>query len=593
MVESRPWVHTLSMRFALLLPLVLSFASAPADCQAGSNVLVILADDLGVDYVTSYGEGTTPAPTPNIDALVANGVLFRNAWAYPSCSPARAAIMTGRHPFRTLVGRWIKHAGNQNPSIGTLRAEEWTLPEVLDLAGTGHAHACIGKWHVHDSTFPLTAPEDLGGFGTFTGFLAGQLPDYWSWPRVENGVEQTSSVYATTQQTDDAIAWIQGQATPWVCYMTYNAPHIPFHVPPPSLHPQTPNTGTNRDKYRAMIEAMDTEIGRLLANLPDPENTHVIFLGDNGSVQNMAVPPFDPSRAKGTPYEGGLNVPLVYKGPATVSPGREVTALATATDVFATVLELVGAGGALPPWVATDSVSFAPYLADPNQTPLRTFAYSEQFNGDEWPSPLQNGHATIRDERYKLIDRVSGTDEFFDLQVDPWENTNLLTVGLSFDEWLAFVALSDEINAMRSPLARVVPFGPPGCTGSAGVPAIGASGPPQLGTAFSVTLANAAPSTVALVLLGAQHDTWNGFDLPLDLVPMGGGPGCSLALAPAKILLEPVSAVGEASFQLPVPSDLSLMEATLLACWFVFDPGAPDNLMDLVNTQAIAAVVGY
>ncbi|WP_419572360.1 hypothetical protein, partial [Rheinheimera sp.] len=97
------------------------------------------------------------------------------------------------------VGRWIRHENNSEP-IGTLRASEWTLPEVLDRSGVGYAHACIGKWHVADGTQPLSAPLDPGGFDHFAGFLAGQLPSYYGWEYNVNGVETRSTTYATTRQ---------------------------------------------------------------------------------------------------------------------------------------------------------------------------------------------------------------------------------------------------------------------------------------------------------------------------------------------------------------------------------------------------------
>ena len=100
------------------------------------NVLILLADDLGVDYVGAYGEGAAPARTPNIDALAARGVLFRNAWASSSCSPTRASILTGRSPSRTLIGRWINYPANVEP-IGTLRPGEWTFPESSGSRGNG------------------------------------------------------------------------------------------------------------------------------------------------------------------------------------------------------------------------------------------------------------------------------------------------------------------------------------------------------------------------------------------------------------------------------------------------------------------------
>jgi len=383
------------------------------------NVLVIVADDLGVDYVRAYGEGTNPPPTPNIDALASRGVLFRNVWANPSCSPTRACILTGRYPFRTLVGRWIRHLNNSEP-IGTIRQEEWTLPEVLDAEQSGYQHACIGKWHVHDVTHGDDAPRALGGFSHFAGSLEGQIPSYTSWTRVVDGVSAHETTYCTTRNTDDALAWIQSRSGPWFCVLTYQAPHIPYHAPPAHLHTQnlsglTPSAGhtpANRPFYRAMVESLDTEIGRLFATLGSGvmDRTNVVFIGDNGSVQRQAVAPFDPNRAKGTPYEGGVNVPLIVAGPAVVSPGREVVALADSVDVFASALELAGvdARAAVPSWIDLDSVSFVPYLSVPSQAPRRTFSYTEQFNGAAWPRPNQNGHATVRDDRHKLIQRYSG-----------------------------------------------------------------------------------------------------------------------------------------------------------------------------------------
>ena len=122
----------------LFLPTIVLSACGlltPAGATQGGkpNILLLVADDLGVDAVGAYGEGGSPPPTPNIDALAASGVLFRNAWAYASCTPTRACLHTGRHAFRTFVGAVING--------GTMRLEEYTMPEVLDREGTGYAHA--------------------------------------------------------------------------------------------------------------------------------------------------------------------------------------------------------------------------------------------------------------------------------------------------------------------------------------------------------------------------------------------------------------------------------------------------------------------
>lgn len=559
------------------------------------NVLVVLADDLGVDYVGCYGEGSNPPPTPTIDGIAAQGVLFRNAWAYPSCSPTRAAMLTGRHPFRTLVGRWIRHPNNSGPAIGTVREMEWTLPELLDRAGTGYGHACIGKWHMHDASFGNGAPTTLGGYATYTGALWGQIPSYTSWPRVHQGVEQTETSYATTKTTDDALAWIQGQSGPWLCYLAYNAPHIPFHAPPSGLHTRNlSSSSSNRELYKAMIEAMDTELGRLLSTLGPAvvANTHILFLGDNGSVQNMAEAPFDPSRAKGSPYEGGVNVPLIYAGPAAVSPGREVSALACAVDVFASVLELTGAAGALPSWRVTDGVSVVPYLADPQQSALRQFAFTEEFTGNAWPAPNTNGHATVRNDRYKLIHRYSGGGhELFDLVGDPWESVNLLAGALTAQQQQNYAALINRISLLRTPLAGVASFGT-SCAGSHGPPAVGHVGLPRLGAGYQLTLQGAPASTFAVMASGLSHTEDQGVVLPRSLQPFGAGQGCMQWLSLDALQGAVTDVGGAAALSLSIPNTPAFMELTLLHGWFVWDSAAPQNPLGLVATGAMAAVVG-
>ncbi len=581
---------------AVLLALCVSLTQAcMAQTQSQSNVLVVLADDLGVDVVTAYGEGAAPPPTPNLDALAQRGVLFRNAWAYPSCSPARASILTGRYPFRTTVGRWIRHANNVGPAVGTVRADEWTLPEVLDRSGAGYAHAAIGKWHVHDSTFGTGAPMELGGFSHFTGFLAGQLPDYTNWPRVQAGIEQNSTTYATTQQTDDAIAWIQQQSAPWLCYLAYNEPHIPFHVPPAHLHTQNVNaSSSNRAKYKAMIEALDTEIGRLLQSLGPATlaNTHIVFLGDNGSVQNMAEPPFDPARAKGSPYEGGLNVPLIYAGPAVTAPGREVTALCCAVDVFATVLDFCGAGNGLPGHVAVDGISLVPYLANTQQQPLRQYAFSEEFTGNTWPAPNTNGHACIRDDRYKLIHRYTGGgDELFDLQIDPFENNNLLSGSMTQPQLLAYQRLIQELGRLRTPRARCSSFGT-GCTGSVGVPQAACSGVPAFGQSYQVGLQAAAPASWSVLVTGFSESLDRGQPLPIDLALLGAGSSCMQWVSLDHVALTRTDATGAAGMPWSIPSTLALMELALFHSWFVFDASAPNNSLGIVTSNAISAILG-
>ncbi|MCR9244002.1 MAG: sulfatase-like hydrolase/transferase [bacterium] len=578
---------------------LLAFLFAATVAAQSDNVLLIVADDIGVDYVGAYGEGTNPPPTPNIDSLAQNGVLFRNAWANPSCSPTRASILTGRYPFRTLVGRWIGHW--QNPqNVGLLQAAEKTLPERLDAVASGYAHAMVGKWHLHDSFQSIDVPRTIGGFSHFAGSLEGQIGSYTNWTRVENAVSAPSTNYCTIQNTDDALTWIQAQTGPWVCVLTYQAPHVPYHAPPANLHtqnlsglsPQSNHTPANIPFYRAMVESLDTEMGRLFQTLGPAvmASTNVIFVGDNGTVQRQSVAPFDGTRAKGTPYEGGINVPLIVSGPSVQQPGREVTALACAVDLFSTVLDLTNAGHAVAPFEVIDSRSLVPYLTDPAQVPLRQFAFTEQFVGTAWPAPNNNGHATIRDARYKLIHRYSGSDELFDLQVDPWENNNLVNSS-NPQVQQARAALLAEINRLRSTggtASNLVVFGTSTCPGWNGPPAIAATGSASPGGAVSITLAGGGRfffGGSAFCLLGFSWTTWAGQALPVSLAPYGGPANCRLSSSPEFVAWRQTDLLGQATFTLNIPNTTAYVGTEVFGAWLSVDPGA--NALDLVPSNSV------
>jgi len=583
--------------------LLVALLNAAAISQS-PNVLLIVADDIGVDYVGAYAEGTNPPPTPTLDSLAADGVLFRNAWANPSCSPTRACIMTGRYPFRTMVGRWISFATNP-PNVGLLQPDEITLPKVLDAAGSGYAHALIGKWHLGNALSSPDSPRTVAGYSHFAGSLEGQIPSYTNWTRVVNGAPANTTNYCTTQNTDDALAWIQNQTTPWLCVLTYQAPHIPYHAPPPHLHTQnlaglTPQTTThtpaNIPFYRAMVESLDTEIGRLFASLGSSvmDNTNVVFIGDNGTVQRQSVAPFNGHRAKGTPYEGGVNVPLLIAGPAVQQPGREVTALACSVDVFQTVLDLCGAAGGLPPYIVHDSVSLEPYLSNPNQTELRQYAYTEQFTGTTWPSPNTNGHATVRNSQFKLIHYYSGgSDELYDLVNDPWETTNLNSSSSPAAQQ-AKTALLAEITRLRGSGGdqNFIVFGNGACVGSTGIPAISGSGNPAPGQSYTVSISGARNLSFAIFAFGFSWTHSQGQPLPINLSVIGANPNCILSSSADILVLGVTGFTGGAQELVVVPSDPTVIGQPVFTSCVVIDNAAPANPGGFVSTNALATIIG-
>lgn len=352
------------------------------------NILILIADDLGIDQIGAYGVGSDPAPTPTLDLIAGAGVLFRNAWSQPTCSPTRASIQTGRFAFRTSIGTVINPFSN-GPA---LPLSEVTLPEMLDL-GTGglYAHAAIGKWHLGSAQTGADFAPNLAGYSHFAGSLEGQIGNYFNWRRVVNGSVAQSTRYATTSSVNDGLAWIRQQDGPWLCVVSFQAPHAPFHRPPPRLHSQVLPPGTPpiscdapgpdpRPFYKAAVEALDHEIGRMIFSLPAGElaQTTVFFLADNGTDRCLPQAPFT-SDAKGTLYEGGVRVPLLVAGLGVVQ-GGECAALVGVTDLFATVAELAGVDlAATLPGVVLDSVSFAPCLADPAQS-SREWLFAEAFS---------------------------------------------------------------------------------------------------------------------------------------------------------------------------------------------------------------------
>lgn len=400
---------------------------APLAAEAAAqNVLLIVGDDMGVDRVGVYGEHPDPGRTPVLDRLAARGVLFRNAWSNPVCSPTRATLLTGRYAFRTGIGAIISQT-TTNPG---LPLSEVTIPEML-----GDRYACevVGKWHLGSSSQGTTHALD-SGFDHHAGSLYNH-GDYYSWPKSVDGVVTTETTYATTDTTDEALQSISQMAEPWFLMVSYNAPHLPLHAPPDHLHTYDLSgdpDDTPGAHFRAAVEAMDTEIGRLLGAV-DLSTTTVFFIGDNGTPVPATDAPFLPEHAKMSMYEGGLNVPFIVAGRGVTARGEECAALINTTDVFATVGELAGIRTQ-----AEDSISIVPYLRRPGRTHLRDWVYAERFRPNGLGPKFQRERA-IRDHRYKLIRRLDGdtdedVDEFFDLVADPFELRNKIDGRLNRQE---------------------------------------------------------------------------------------------------------------------------------------------------------------
>lgn len=405
----------------------LSVGQAGAQTSAAKpNILLIIADDMGLDASRCYDVGENQAPMPVVEGLCAQGMVFESAYAAPLCSPTRATLMTGQYGFRTGIGsviRWNRDTG-LSPDVASL----------FDVLGSnGYAGAVIGKWHLAGSGNGLDHPAQLG-VGDYYGIYKGAVPSYFSWDGVDNGSEIHVDRYSTSVFTDRAIEWTQAQQGPWFLWLAYNAPHTPFHLPPPGLH-SAQDLPDDEDEIRrnplpyfnAMLEAMDTEIGRLLETMPAEvrQNTVVMFIGDNGSPNQVARSLYGSRGAKGSIFEGGTHVPLIIQGPG-VADGRS-DALVNSTDLFATIVALAGAHPQ-----TCDAVDLAPVLAGGPRggSGTRRHVYIEHFS-DSPPRGADVHGWAIRDARYKLVAVEGEAKMLFDLDSDPFEKTDLLSGDVS------------------------------------------------------------------------------------------------------------------------------------------------------------------
>ena len=417
-----------------------------------TNVLIIVGDDVGLDMIGAWGVSPDAPPTPTLDTLANGGVRFTHAYANPLCSPTRATIVTGRYGFRTQIGYLIYplQAGF------ALQLSEVTFAEAIGVGGYNSiATAAIGKWHLGSASVGGAFNANLQGFEWFSGTLGNFAnQDYYTHRKYINGVQAASTTYATTEQVDDAMARINTMPEPWCLYLAFNAPHEPFHVPPSNLHTYTLSGDpelTPQPHFRAAMQAMDTEIGRLLESIPPAvlANTTILFVGDNGTPGAVVTPPFDPNKSKATVYEGGVRVPLLAWGKHVVSPGRVCDALVNTVDMFPTVLDLFRDQTeiAMPKNLKLDGVSLMPYLTDPQQAPQRAWVYSDHFipNG---PGPYTLSERMLRDQRWKLIERDGSPDEFYDIGNALIEAQDLLAHQLDAEQLAAYQQLKLQMVAL-------------------------------------------------------------------------------------------------------------------------------------------------
>lgn len=318
------------------------------------NVVLILTDDLGHGDLSCYGQ--TGHQTPAIDRLAVEGVRATDFYVpVPYCAPSRAALLTGRFPFRNGMTR-NPHPGKHD-EIG-LRDEEVTLGEVFQRAG--YATSCIGKWHLgHKPEFH----PSRHGFDEYFGILySNDMVPVRLWDgheAVEDPVEQRT---LTKRYTERAVNFIRAHRDePFFLYLPHAMPHKPLAVSDDYYTPESPG-----DLYADVMRELDGSVGAIRQALEDVgvlDDTIVMFMSDNG-------PHFGGSTGglkgkKATSWEGGVRVPFIVRYPAGVRAGRVLHTPLWSLDVFPTLLGWVGM--ASPAGVTIDGDDLGPMLAGKHQ----------------------------------------------------------------------------------------------------------------------------------------------------------------------------------------------------------------------------------
>ena len=390
------------------------------------NIVVILVDDLGN---ADLGYRGSKIKTPNIDTLAKEGVRLESFYAMQMCTPARAALMTGRYPMRTGLQTFVIFPGHKYG----LPTDETTLPQALKEEG--YKTAMVGKWHLGHADKKYW-PQNRG-FDHFYGNLVGEV-DYFTkdrggvidWQR--NGTFIKEKGYHTTQIGDEAVKLIEQQDPnkPLFLYVAALAAHSPYQAPQAGIDAYK---GVFKDKtkqiYAAMITELDVQVGRIVEALEKKgmrDNTLIFFSSDNGGklagsasapgTGASKTPPASNGKFRGgktSLYEGGVRVPAIMNWPAKLKPGINNETLHI-VDIMPTVLKLAdGHGDAKKPFDGKDIWnSFAEGKPSPHEEVLINV---EMFRG------------SIIKGKWKLIKIaiLPGKTELFDLSKDPYEKVNL------------------------------------------------------------------------------------------------------------------------------------------------------------------------
>jgi arylsulfatase len=434
---------------AWLLPIAV-FAGEGPRAASKPNIIFVLIDDMGYGDLSCHGNPVLK--TPNLDRLHREGARFTDFHVSPTCSATRAALMTGRHEFKSGVTH--TEFERERLSLGAV-----TLAQVLKSAG--YATGIFGKWHLgdEDAYQPGARGFDevfIHGSGLIGGFHAGSGGDvagnrYFDPIIRHNGRFVSTKGYCTDVFFREATKWMAGvkNARPFFAYVATNAPHSPLDCPPEYEKRYAGKVRPNEAKFFGMIANIDDNVGRLLAQLAEwgiERNTLVVFMNDNGGTEGVKVFNAKMRGQKATPWLGGTRAASFWRWPGTVTPGERVQ-LAAHVDLFPTLAALAGA--TLPREVATrlDGRSLVPALRDAAAPWQDRFLFTHLGRWERGKAAESKYRmCAVRWRQYHAVQEDKGprfTWELFDVEGDPGETTDISAahpdivrrIDVAYDQW--------------------------------------------------------------------------------------------------------------------------------------------------------------
>ena len=408
------------------------------------NIIYVMTDDQGYGDIAAHGNAVIR--TPNLDRLHKESVRLIEFHASPTCSPTRAALMTGRHEFRSGVTHTINERDR-------LALSATTLPQLLKTAG--YTNGIFGKWHLGDEDayqpgkrgFDRVFIHGGGGIGQSFPGSCGDAPgnSYFNPAIRSDGTFVKTKGYCTDVFFDAALDWIdrcRKEGKPFFCYVTPNAPHGPLDCPRGSDTPylakleaagvKDPRQRAEIAKFYGMIENIDTNVGRLMRKLDEwglADDTLVVFTTDNGTATGAPVFNAGMRGTKGTAYRGGTRVPSFWRWPGTLPSDVDVPAVTAHIDVLPTLCEFSGV--AIPPEVAAkvEGRSLVPLLRDGKAAwpdrPL--FTHLGRWDRGK-QAETEYRQCRVREGKWSLVNVKNNptTWELYDVAADPGEQDNLV-----------------------------------------------------------------------------------------------------------------------------------------------------------------------